>query len=45
MRNGKKTTRQTKDFGEVTEFKLENGKGARFRNDKEEFTGFLGRGL
>ncbi len=45
MRNGKKTTRKTKAFGEVTEFKLKSGKGARFRNDTEEFTGFLGRDL
>lgn len=45
MRNGKVTTKVTKAFGKVKEFKLSNGIGARFNATTNEFIGFLGRGL
>lgn len=45
MRNGTRTTKTTKAFGDVVEFKLPNGLGARFNAVTNEFIGFLGRGL
>ena len=45
LRNGTRSTKDTKAFGNVTEFKLDNGLGARFNSQTNEFIGFLGRGL
>ena len=45
MRNGVRSTKDTKAFGNVTEFKLDNGLGARFNSQTNEFMGFLGGGL
>lgn len=45
MRNATRFTKDTKAYGSVTEFKLDNGMGARFNSQTNEFIGFLGRGL
>jgi RHS repeat-associated protein len=45
IRNGTMTTKVTKAFGEVIEYKLPNGIGARFSATTHEFITFLGRGL
>jgi len=45
MRNGTSTTKTTKAFGDVVDFKLPSGLGARFKTKTNEFVGFLGRGL
>ncbi|GAA5444532.1 hypothetical protein Misp06_02719 [Microbulbifer sp. NBRC 101763] len=45
MRNGTRSDKPHKAYGNVTEFKLDNGIGARFNSDTNEFIGFLGRGL
>ena len=45
MRNGVQSTKNTKAYGQVTEFKLDNGMGARFSSQTNAFIGFLGRGL
>ncbi len=44
MRNGTRTTKTTKAFGDGVEFKLPNGLVARFNAVTNEFNGFLGRG-
>lgn len=45
MRNGTRSTQDTKAYGNVTDFKLDNGIGARFYSQSNKFIGFLGRGL
>ncbi len=45
MENGAVTTKATKAFGQVIEYKLPSGIGARFEASTSEFIGFLGRGL
>ena len=45
MRNGTRITKHTKAFGQVVEFKLPDGLGARFHAETHEFIGFLGRGI
>jgi hypothetical protein len=45
MRNGTPTLKVTKNFGQVIDFKLANGLGARFSAETNSFIGFLGRGL
>jgi hypothetical protein len=45
MRHGTVYTKTTKAFGEVVEFKLPNGLGARFNAMKNDLITFLGRGL
>ena len=45
MENGTMRQRMTKAFGEVIEYKLSNGLGARFNAITGDFIGFLGRGL
>ncbi|MEN9667149.1 MAG: hypothetical protein RLZZ326_3512, partial [Planctomycetota bacterium] len=45
MRQGAVTSKTTKAFGEVVEFKLPIGLGARFNAVTNEFITFLGRGL
>ncbi len=44
MRNGSIVSKMTKAFGQVMEFKLPSGLGARFNAITNEFLGFLGRG-
>ncbi len=45
MRNGAQTTKHTKAFGNVIDFKLPSGLGARFSAETNQFITFLGRGL
>jgi hypothetical protein len=45
MQNGTMGTKMTKAFGQVIEYKLPSGLGARFSAETGEFIGFLGRGL
>ncbi|MEP2302183.1 MAG: SpvB/TcaC N-terminal domain-containing protein [Kangiellaceae bacterium] len=45
MRTGKQNTKNTEKFGKVVDYKLENGLGARFTVDSNQFIGFLGREL
>jgi uncharacterized protein RhaS with RHS repeats len=45
MRNGTMTTKVTRAFGAVIEYKLPSGLGARFSATTGEFITFLGRGL
>lgn len=45
MQNGAMTTKMTKAFGQVIEYKLPSGLGARFSETTGEFIGLLGRGL
>ena len=43
MRNGTRTTKPSKAFGKVVDFKLNSGLGARFSATTNNFIGFLGR--
>jgi hypothetical protein len=45
MRNGTRSAKNTKAFGNVVDFKLPSGLGARFDATTNEFLHFLGRGL
>ena len=45
MRHGTRITKHTKAFGDVVEFRLPNGLGARFHALTNTFIGFLGRGI
>jgi hypothetical protein len=43
MREGIMTTKNTKNYGQVVDYKLNNGIGARFQVETNKFIGFLGR--
>ena len=45
LRTGTLTTKSTKAFGDVIDFKLPSGLGARFDAATNEFITFLGRGI
>jgi len=45
MRNGTQNVHPTKAFGQVIDYKLPSGLGARFSTTTNEFIGWLGRGL
>jgi hypothetical protein len=45
MQDGAMTTKMTRAFGQVIDYTLPSGIGARFSAETNEFIGFLGRGL
>jgi len=45
MRTGTMTTKSTAAYGDIIQYTLESGLGARFSATTGEFIGFIGRGL
>jgi hypothetical protein len=45
VQTGTMTTKSTKAFGEIIQYTLDSGLGARFSATSGEFIGFIGRGL